>query len=136
MGSKDQSNYHRNSNSIHHRNRKKNYVKTDTTSQKILNSQVILIRESQAGGLTLVSKHTSEPKHHNFDTILKHWNRKDGRERSPHDYSHKMFDKGVENKHGGKENLSNNCADKNGFITTCRMKLDSFPSASTKIHSK
>lgn len=37
---------------------------------------------------------------------------------------------------GKKENLFNNCADKNGFITTCRMKLDPFPSASTKIHSK
>lgn len=136
MGSKDQSNYHWNSNSIHHRNRK-SYVKTDTISQKTLNSQVILIWESQAGDITLVSKHTSEPKYHNsHDTILKHWNRKDGRERSPHGYSHKMFDKGVENKHGEKENLFNNCADKNGFITTCRMKLDPFPSASTKIHSK
>lgn len=98
---------------------------------------MILIWESQDGGITLVSKHTSEPKHHNsHDAILKHWNRKDGRERSPHGYSHKMFDKGVENKHGGKKNLFNNCADKNGFITTCRMKLDPFPLASTKIHSK
>lgn len=106
MGSKDQSNYHWNSNSIHYRNRK-SYVKTDTISQKTLNSQGILIWESQAGGITLVSKHTSEPKYHNsHDTILKHWNRKDGRERSPHGYSHKMFDKSVENKHGEKKRTS------------------------------
>lgn len=106
-------------------------------SQKILNSQVILIWESQAGGIILVSKHNSEPKYHNsHDTILKHWNRKDGTERSPHSYSHKMFDKGVENKHGGGRTSSTTVLTKLGIITTCRMKLDPFPSSSTKIHSK